>query len=49
MIKVSIRSDKMAIVRFNHKIECDKFVALMIDTKKSPEFPAKIKIRDERE
>ena len=49
MIKVNIHSDKMAVVRFNHKVDCDKFAALMIDTKKSPDFSVDIKIRDERE
>ena len=49
MIKVNIRNDKMAVIRFNHKTECDKFLALMVDKKIDLEFPVKIKIRDERE
>ena len=48
MIKVSIRSDKMAVIRFNHKVECDKFLALMVDKKISPDSDVKIKIKDER-
>ena len=49
MIKISIRTDKMAVVRFNHKTECEKFIKLMEEKRKDPGFPVKIKIRDERE
>lgn len=48
MIKVSIRSDKLVVVRFNHKTECNHFKDLMEKLKWDSYFPGKIKIKDER-
>lgn len=49
MIKIGIRSDKLAVVRFNHKVECNKFRDIMLKLQKDPEFSVKIKIKDERD
>ena len=48
MIKVSIRTDKLAVVRFNHKEECNRFRDLMLNKKNDLDFPTKIKVKDER-
>ncbi len=56
MIKILIRDDKFASIRFNHKEECNEFKQLMLQkkedhmksTKDTLYFPFDIKVKDER-